>query len=167
MVIHGNTAKFINLLPGMLKYTGGSDFAQYYVMDYDIYSSKIKDKMGVKVSLRLGRRLLGTILTVYVPTILLNVIGHTTNYFKDFFFEAIVTVNLTCMLVLVTLFISVSDSLPKTAYIKMMDLWLIFNLTLPFIEVLLHTYIEALNEDDIMKLNKEKDAEKVKYCYQC
>ena len=78
-----------------------------------------------------------------------------------------VTINLTCMLVLVTLFISVSDSLPKTAYIKMMDLWLIFNLTLPFIEVLLHTYIEALNEDDIMKLNKEKDAEKVKYCYQC
>ena len=98
-------------------------------------------KNGVKISLTLGRRLLGTILTVYTPTVLLNVIGHSSNYFKDFFFEAVVTVNLTCTLVLVTLFISVSEGLPKTAYLKMMDIWLIFNLILPFVEVLLHTYM--------------------------
>ena len=161
MVIHGNTAKFINLLPGSLNYTGGSDFAQYYVMDYNIYSSKIKDKTGVKVSLRLGRRLLGTILTVYVPTILLNVIGHTTNYFKDFFFEAIVTVNLTCMLVLVTMFISVSNSLPKTSYLKMMDYWLVFNLLLPFLEVLIHTYIEMLNDEEGRIINHHGKAREV------
>ena len=148
MVIHGNTAKFINLLPGVLNYTGGSDFAQYFVMDYTIYNSQIKGKTGVKVSLQLGRRLLGTILTLYVPTILLNVIGHCTNYFKDFFFEAIVTVNLTCMLVLVTMFISVADSLPKTSYLKMVDYWLVFNLFLPFFEVVLHTYIELLNDEE-------------------
>ena len=56
----------------------------------------------------LGRRLLSIILTCYIPTILLNIISHSTNYFKPFFFEAIVTVNLTTMLVLTTLFISVS-----------------------------------------------------------
>ena len=38
--------------------------------------------------------------------------------FQPFFFEAIVTVNLTALLVLTTLFISISDSLPKTNYIK-------------------------------------------------
>ena len=130
-------------------------------MDQQVYPANITNKQGVQVSLTLGRRLLGTILTVYVPTVLLNIIGHATNYFKDFFFEAVVTINLTCMLVLVTLFISVSDSLPQTSYIKMIDVWLIFNLTLPFIEVLLHTYIEALNEDDIVKKNKDKEAEKV------
>ena len=127
----------------------------------EIYSHNIKGKDGVQVSITLGRRLLGTILTVYVPTVLLNIIGYSTNYFKDFFFEAVVTINLTCMLVLVTLFISVSDSLPKTSYIKMIDCWLIFNLTLPFVEVLLHTYIESLNKDDITKVNKEKETEKV------
>ena len=91
--------------------------------------------MGIRVTVTLGRKLLGNILTVYVPTILLNLIGHSTNYFKSFFFEAVVTVNLTCMLVLVTMFISVSSSLPKTAYIKMVDYWLIFTLLLPFFEV--------------------------------
>merc|ERR1719378_1735199 len=114
----------------------------------------------------MGRRLLGTILTVYVPSILVNVVGHSTNYFKDFFFEAVVTINLTCMLVLVTLFISVCESLPNTSYIKMMDIWFIFNLILPFVEVLLHTYMELLNDDDITKQGipknedeKEKPAE--------
>ena len=74
--------------------------------------------------------------------------GHTTNYFKDFFFEAIVTVNLTCMLVLVTMFISVSNGLQKTSYLKMMDYWLVFNLLLPFLEVIFQTYIEMINDEE-------------------
>ena len=49
----------------------------------------------VKVEVILGRRLIGTFMTIYMPTILLNIIGHSTNYFKPFFFEAVVTVNLT------------------------------------------------------------------------
>ena len=53
----------------------------------------------VEVRVVLGRRLLGTLLTVYIPTILLITISHMTNYFKPFFFEAIVSVNLTVMLV--------------------------------------------------------------------
>ena len=47
----------------------------------------------------LGRRLIGTVLTVYFPTIIMVIISHTTNYFKPFFFEADVAVNLTVMLV--------------------------------------------------------------------
>ena len=46
---------------------------------------------------------LTNILTVYVPTVLLNTMGHITVYFKPFFFEAIITVNLTVMLVLTTM----------------------------------------------------------------
>ena len=161
LIIDGNTAKFIDLIPGNLTYSGSVDLSQYYVMAYKTYNSPIKDKEGVKVSITMGRRLLGTILTVYVPSVLLNVVGHATNYFKDFFFEAVVTINLTCMLVLVTLFISVCESLPNTSYIKMMDVWFIFNLLLPFIEVLLHTYMELLNEDDITKQSKPKDTGKV------
>ena len=79
-------------------------------------------------------------MTIYMPTILLNIIGHSTNYFKPFFFEAVVTVNLTVMLVLTTMFVGVSQSLPKTSYIKMVDVWLVFNLLIPFVEVLIHTY---------------------------
>ena len=116
----------------------------------------------VEVEVILGRRLIGTFMTIYMPTILLNIIGHSTNYFKPFFFEAVVTVNLTVnlysaictpplnlkaifssnkvMLVLTTMFVGVSTSLPKTSSIKMVDYWLVFNLLIPFVEVLIHTY---------------------------
>ena len=57
---------------------------------------------------------------------LVLIIVYATNFFKDFFFEATVTVNLTSLLVLTTLFISVAGSLPQTAYVKMVDIWLIF-----------------------------------------
>ena len=44
----------------------------------------------------------------------------------------------------VYLFINVSNNLPKTSYIKMMDIWLIFNLLVPFTEICLHTYMDML-----------------------
>ena len=94
----------------------------------------------VKLEITLGRRLLGNALTVFLPTVLLNIIGHLANYFKPSHFESIVTVNLTVLLVLTTMFICVVNQLPKTSYIKVIDIWLIFNLVIPFLEVLLHTY---------------------------
>ena len=97
-----------------------------------------------------GRRLLSLILTVFTPTVLLNLIGHCANFFKPFFFEAVISLNVTVMLVLTTMFISVSQNLPKTAYIKMIDFWLIFNLLKPFVDIIIQTYIESLrNAEEI------------------
>lgn len=82
-------------------------------------------------------------MTIFLPTLLLLVIVYATNFFKDFFFEAVFSVNLTALLVLTTLFISVSQGLPPTAYVKMIDVWLIFTQMIPFTEVLLHTWMDS------------------------
>ena len=153
LLMAGSAAMFIDLQTGDLIYSGKKDLSQYSVIDMKFEKIKIMEEDGIQVSVILGRKLLGNILTVYVPTALLVIIGHSTNYFKDFFFEAVVTVNLTCMLVLVTMFISVSASLPKTVYIKMVDYWLIITLMIPFVEVLLHTYMESLNNDEDRTIN--------------
>ena len=58
------------------------------------------------------------------------------------------SVNLTSQLVLTTIFISVSGSLPKTAYLKMIDVWLIFAQLIPFVEVIILTFLELYNEED-------------------
>ena len=102
---------------------------------------------GVELVLVLRRRLMSAILTIYLPTVLILTIVYATNFFKDFFFEAVVTVNLTALLVLVTLFISVSQSLPQTAYVKMVDIWLIFAQVVPFVEVLVHTWIDMMRTE--------------------
>ena len=57
------------------------------------------------------------------------------------------------MLVLTTMFINVSNNLPKTSYMKMVDVWLLFNLLYPFIVVLIHTYMDTLRNDDEREIN--------------
>ena len=96
------------------------------------------------VEIIFGRRLLSVVTTVYIPTVLLNIIGHITNYFKPFFFESAISVNLTVMLVLTSMFIAVVAGLPTTSYIKMVEIWLLFNLIIPFLDVLSHTTIDYL-----------------------
>ena len=91
----GGSEELLSLTPGLLQYLGPEELTQYYVKKYSIEETITINVKGVSVSFTFGRRLLGTILTVYLPTVLLNVIGHATNFFKPFFFEAVVTVNLT------------------------------------------------------------------------
>ena len=69
---------------------------------------------GLKIELVFKRRIVNEILTTFLPTFLILAIVYATNFFKPFFFEAVVTVNLTGLLVLTTLFISVSGSLPPS-----------------------------------------------------
>ena len=38
----------------------------------------------------------------------------------------------------------VNDGLPDTSYLKMIDIWLFFNLLVPFILIIIHTYMETL-----------------------
>ena len=80
--------------------------------------------------------------TVYIPTILLNIIGHNTNYFKPFYFESAIAVNVTAMLVLVSMYIAVVESLPVTSYIKMIEIWILFSLVIPFVDVILCCIID-------------------------
>ena len=75
------------------------------------------------------------ILTTFLPSIFLVLITYGTTHLPSYYFEAAVTVNLTNMLVLTTIFISVMQKLPPTSYIKLVDIWLIVCQLFPFLEV--------------------------------
>ena len=140
---------FVRLINGNFIYNGPIDLQKYFVKETKMQA------VGNTVQMRvvLGRKLMNQVLTTFLPTGLLIIIIHSTNYFKDFFFEAIVSVNLTGMLVLTTIFLSVSSSLPETAYVKMVDIWLLFCILVPFCEVLLHTWMDTLRVDDDRQVN--------------
>ena len=61
------------------------------------------------------------------------------------------------MLVIASLFVSTSSSLPQTSYMKLIDVWMIFCFLLPFIEVILHTMVEYCTDDEE---EEEKEKEK-------
>ena len=56
--------------------------------------------------------------------------------------------NLSSLLILTTLFIGNVDSLPKTSSLKLMDIWLIFTLLVPFVDVLLQMAMDILEEEE-------------------
>ena len=85
--MEGVLDNYANLLPDGVNFTGPKELTQYFVKKFVIRKKKIQTKEAVVVSITLGRRLLGTFQTIFFPTILLNLIGHSTNLFNEFFFE--------------------------------------------------------------------------------
>ena len=125
-----------------------------------------KEDNMVYMGIKLKRKVVTELVTTYLPTILLLLITYTTIFFdKDLFGDAI-AVNLTIMLVMTTIFTSKIEELPPTSDMKMLDIWLICCLVIPFLEVILRTTIESLDcgcnicEGKVVKKNKADGEEK-------
>ena len=69
-----------------------------------------------------------------------------TLYFKKEHFKTCIPVAVTTMLVMYTLNNSISAKLPPTSYVKLIDIWLLFGLILPFIIIILLIVIEHMPE---------------------
>ena len=129
------------------------DFSQLTLEDRDLTMFMItnlilKNQKGgnmVYMALKLKRKVATELLTTYLPTILLLLITFVTIFFDKNFFGDAIAVNLTIMLVMTTIFTSKIEELPPTSDTKMIDVWLIFCLIVPFLEVILRTAIECMN----------------------
>ena len=76
------------------------------------------------------------------------IITFATTFFKPYFFEAGLSVNLTTMLMMTTISIGKMQTLPTMAYIRMIDVWLVFCQLVPFSEVILLTAQEYYRVED-------------------
>ena len=111
----------------------------------DLRLEKRKEQVHMVISLK--RKIQTEMLTTYLPTLLLLITTYATTFFKAIYFEASLTVNLTIMLVMTTIFTSKIEELPPTSDTKMIDIWLIFCLLVPFAFTLIQTAIECYRED--------------------
>ena len=110
----------------------------------------------LKMTMVLKRKIQSELMTTYFPTLLLTAITFATTFFKPFFFEAALSVNLTTMLVMTTIFMSKMESLPPTSDIKMIDIWLILCQIYPFVEVVLLTAMEYQRTEKNERSKKKK-----------
>ena len=80
----------------------------------------------------------------FFPSLLLMSLSYSTSFFKlPNFFNTAITENLSVMLTLTTLLISVVKKLAQTSYIKWIEFWLIFAQLIPFALVILITWLEG------------------------
>ncbi|CAL4109784.1 unnamed protein product [Meganyctiphanes norvegica] len=73
-------------------------------------------------------------------------IGYATYFLKSSLIQDRLIVSLTSLLVLLTLFSQVGDTLPKTSYVKMIDDWFLFTIVLLLFIILSHMFIDISNE---------------------
>ena len=129
------------LTPGELSMKQQVNMAIFQITNWKL-DFKSERGNGLQVSIVMRRKVTSELMTTFFPTILLTTITFATTFFKPFFFEAALSVNLTTMLVMTTIFISKMESLPPTSDIKMIDIWLILCQMVPFAEVVLLTAME-------------------------
>ena len=121
--LHSDT---VELLPGALDCNGRNtseppacNSSLWLMQDTDMTlftitgQGLVKEKNGVRMWVRMQRKPLTELVTTYLPSILLLLITFATTLFKPFYFEAALSVNLTNMLVMTTIFMGVMHSLPS------------------------------------------------------
>ena len=157
----------VKLLPGNLTMSQPSDMSIFRMTDWDLFQKEIRPgRKGISMNIVLKRKITSEMMTTYFPSLLLTAITFATTFFKPFFFEAALSVNLTTMLVMTTIFISKMEGLPPTSDIKMIDIWLILCQIYPFAEVVILTAMEYFrdeenkeNADMVMPLESDENEE--------
>jgi hypothetical protein len=149
--------QFVSLSHGLVNYTGNTKLVQFQVLNVTKGSNQAK---SLSIDITLQRMYFYHLAATYLPTTCLLLIAEITLFIDDSHFEATIMVSLTSMLVLYTLYQSVALSLPQTAYLKMIDVWLLFGLMMPFFVFLLEIFFELLKDNE--KRTQSEDIDKVK-----
>ena len=121
---------------GFVKYIGDKFLTQFEV--YHIHMETFENVTDyVVVEFTLKRRYSFYLAAVYLPSICLLLAAEITLFIDESHFEATTMVALTSMLVMYTLYQASSAALPQTSYLKMIDVWLLPGLILPFVVFLI------------------------------
>ena len=143
MIVGTNDMKTVSLQTDQLWLKQTKDMTLFRITEQRFsFINATNPEQGIQMSIVLKRKIMAELLTTFFPSILLTLITFATTLFKPIYFEASLSVNLTTMLVMTTIFISKMDGLPPTSAIKMIDIWLIMCQLVPFCEVVLLTAIE-------------------------
>ena len=111
MTLGSADANHIELIADELLMRLDLEMNLFTITDYHIVNMTYPLK-GVKMEITLKRKIMSEMMTTYLPSVLLLMITFATTFFKPFFFEAALSVNLTTMLVMTTIFISKMEGLP-------------------------------------------------------
>ena len=119
-----------------VKYIGDKFLTQFEVSDIQMHSFPNTTDFII-IEFTLQRRYGYYMATTYLPSVCLLLAAEITLFIDESHFEATTMVALTSMLVMYTLYQASSAALPQTSYLKMIDVWLLPGLLLPFVVFLI------------------------------
>ena len=154
------------LRSGIIHYQGQKQIGQY-IIDEDRWSLECGKQVEVKiqgckdceaispckVTVRMQRDIFSALIVSFLPSLLMNCINQASVYVSgDSKYDLIFTINITIMMVLASIYLSVSTSLPSTPTTKPVEQWLLFNLIYPFLVIIINVFLQVNLNKKINKL---------------
>ena len=87
---------------GNITYTGPKDLGKYYFREIQYCEVHKDGRDGIFIDLIFNRSLIGSFMTIFLPTGMLLIISQISTAFSSHFLEMVMEVNATLLLVLTT-----------------------------------------------------------------
>ena len=111
------------------------ELGQYIINEWKMVRNPSTDTISLELCMTRGFN--KVFIVTYLPTLLMNLLNQAVVYIEtENKYDLIITVNITCMMVLASVYLSVSSSLPSTSVIKPLEIWLLFNLIYPVVVII-------------------------------
>ncbi len=129
----------VTLVCGEHQFPNEVELSQFYVANHTMKTGNNDSEIIFEFKLK---RIYSHHLTnTFLPMSTLLLIAEVTLHFEESKMELAIGLSLTILLVTYTMYQSITESLTKTAYLKMIDYWLLFCLLVPFITFMLEIYL--------------------------
>ncbi|XP_042237656.1 uncharacterized protein LOC121876535 [Homarus americanus] len=144
----------------LVEYRGAKNLREYEMRHVEMVQSDWNSHSGQEIRFRLENLSGFYVSSTYVPTFLMVLICYSTFYFELDDFNDRIMVSLTALLVLATLFTQITETTPKTSYLKLLDTWFVACILINFSIVILLVIInyQKMRESSnlVMPFSKKK-----------
>ena len=92
----------INFRAETIQYSGATELLQYFFKDIKFCDELVPGQNGIMVEIALGRPLTSAMMSTFLPTMMLLVISQISTLLSQSYFDLLIEVNTTLLLVLTT-----------------------------------------------------------------
>ncbi|CAL4106943.1 unnamed protein product, partial [Meganyctiphanes norvegica] len=114
------------------EYSGNRRLNAFEITEVGVYVRSYDEDDVVEINFTLVRLPMHVLVVTFVPSLMILAIGYATLYLENSLQQDRLTVSLSSLLVLYTLFNQTSSILPKTSYVTMVDFWFLFCISMLF-----------------------------------
>jgi len=127
------------------EYLGSRSLVEYVIGDsmMDEMQNDTEETGKVRVMTIFKRKWTYHFWTIFFQSIVLLLVAYMTFYFKISNFQDRIMIAITTMMVVATIQASVNKMIPKTGYLKMIDVWLLYTFNIIIIIMIVHTILDS------------------------
>ena len=155
------TRQYLELLPGRLNYKGPEVLVEFIVSNTNMTTAREHTtRSEIRIVINLARQYTYHLSQSFFQSWLLGFLAYLTfwiniNDFTDRFMGS-----LTALLVLASLMSTLTESLPKTSYYKVIDFWLLFFLLSTSLNIAVHVLVDRFYQAELRLKDTKKIVDK-------